>query len=203
MRRMTMMFVVAAGLLGATGCNAYRLEPPKGFAEVDADRTGSRMKSGDDVGLNLRVFDNVEGGTLEFWSEDLVRKLGKRGYVLVAQSQARSKNRVTGTRFDFTYVVPGTESETKFYSVVLYVTDAHVFALQLAGDDELRARHLAQLDGIAKDVKVRGCRAWTDVCRGPQPGKLATPVPDKPSEAKPAPDEGTAVADGDAAKQGG
>ncbi|HET6584037.1 MAG TPA: hypothetical protein VFG69_11325 [Nannocystaceae bacterium] len=167
-------------LTGAAGCNAYRLEPPKGFAEVDQERNVLRMKSGDDVGLNLRVFPNVDGGTLDFWSADLVRKLGRRSYVLVGQSPARSKNRVAGTRFDFSYVVPGTESETKFYSVVLFVTDEHVFALQIAGDDELRARHLATLDAIARDTKVRGCKAWTDVCRGPQPGKLSTPPPTAP-----------------------
>jgi hypothetical protein len=176
-------------LAGAAGCNAYRLEPPKGFAEVDQDRHVLRMKSGDDVGLNLRVFPNVDGGTLDFWSEDLVRKLGKRGYVLVSQSPARSKNRVDGTRFDFSYVVPGTESEKKFFSVVLFVTDAHVFALQLAGDDELRARHLAAFDAIAKDTKVRGCKAWTDVCHGPQPGKLSTPPPTETKIAEQKPDE--------------
>lgn len=164
-------------LAGLAGCNAYRLEPPKGFAEVDQSRTVLRMKSGDDVGLNLRVFPNVDGGTLDFWSVDLVRKLGKRSYVLVNQSPARSKNRVDGTRFDFSYIVPGTESEKKFYSVVLFVTDKHVFALQVAGDDELRARHLAGFDAIAKDTKVRGCRVWTDICDGPQPGKLSTPPP--------------------------
>ena len=165
-------------LLSLTACNAYRLDPPKGFAEVDEDRTGTRMKAGDDVGLNLRVFDNVEGGTLQFWSEDLVRKLGNRGYVLVAQSPVRSKNRVEGTRFDFSYTVPGTESEKKFYSVALFVTDKRVFALQLAGDESLRARHLASFDAIAKDTKVRGCKAWKDTCKGPQPEKLSTPVPD-------------------------
>jgi hypothetical protein len=172
-----------------SGCNAYRLEPPTGFARVDEDRTGTRLKAADDVGLNLRVFPNVDGGTLQFWSEDLVNKLGRRGYVLVGQSEARSKNRVAGTRFDFTYTTPGTESEKKFYSVVLFVTDEHVFALQLAGDEELRARHLATFDAIAKDTKVRGCKSWKDTCHGPQPGKLAT----EPPEPAAAPD--TAIAD--------
>jgi hypothetical protein len=175
MRRIVFTSVLFAAL---TGCNAYRLEPPKGFAEVDQDRSGTRMKAGDDVGLNLRVFPNVDGGTLQFWGEDLVRKLGNRGYVLVAQSAAKSKNRVAGTRFDFTYAVPGTETEKKFYSVVLFVTDEHVFALQLAGDDTLRARHLASFDTIASATKVRGCKSWKDTCHGPQPGTLKTVAPD-------------------------
>jgi ribosomal protein S18 acetylase RimI-like enzyme len=74
--------------------------------------------------------------------------------------------------------VPGTESEKKFYSVVLFVTDEHVFALQLAGDETLRARHLAGFDTIASATKVRGCKSWKDTCHGPQPGKLKTVAPD-------------------------
>ena len=174
MRRILLGSVV----LALSACNAYRLDPPKGFAQVDEDRSGTRMKAGDDVGLNLRVFPNVDGGTLQFWSEDLVRKLDRRSYVLVAQSEVRSKNRVAGTRFDFSYTVPGTESEQKFYSVALFVTDQRVFALQLAGDESKRARHLASFDAIAQDTRLRGCKSWTDTCRGPQPGKLSTPPPD-------------------------
>ena len=176
---MTMRRILLSSfVLALSACNSYRLDPPAGFAEVDETRYGTRMKAGDDVGLNLRVFDNVDGGTLTFWSEDLVRKLGRRGYVLVAQSQVESKNRVAGTRFDFSYTVPGTEKEEKFYSVALFVTDKREFALQLAGDENLRGRHLATFDGIAKDTKVRGCKSWKDTCDGPQPGKLSTPAPD-------------------------
>jgi len=175
MRRILLSSLV----LALSACNAYRLDPPEGFAEVDENRHGTRMKAGDDVGLNLRVFDNVDGGTLRFWSEDLVRKLGRRGYVLLAQSAVESKNGVAGTRFDFSYTVPGTEEkEEKFYSVALFVTDKRVFALQLAGDEAVRSRHLARFDGIAKDAKVRGCKPWKDTCDGPQPGKLSTPAPD-------------------------
>lgn len=175
MRRIGLLIglTLVAGL--GSGCRPYRLKPPSGFAEVERDKYGTRMKAGDDVGLNLRVFDNVRGGDLAFWSEDLVRKLGKRGYVLLGQHAERSDNGVVGTRFDFSYVPPGSE-DRKFYSAVLFVTDAHVFVVQLAGNESVGAAYTPRIDAIASDTTVRGCRAWTKVCRGPQPPKLATPT---------------------------
>jgi hypothetical protein len=162
-------------IAASSGCAAFSLDPPAGFAQVSKDDSGARMKAGDDVGLNVSVFDNVEGGTLAFWSEDLVRKLGRREYTLARQSPVRSKNNVDGTRFDFTYTPPGTQ-EAKFYSVALFVTDEHLVVVQLAGDAELADRHRGRLDAIAGSTKVRGCRPWTDICDGPQPTKLQTPV---------------------------
>ncbi len=162
-------------LVGGAGCRSFDLEPPAGFAEVNAGKYGARMKAGDDVGLNLAVFDNVDGGTLQFWSVDLVKKLARRGYTLEGQQPARSKNGVMGTRFDFSYQPPGTEAH-KFYSVVLFVSDANVVALQLAGEAALRSTYMSKVDGIASDTVVRGCRSWTRVCDGPQPDKLTAPA---------------------------
>lgn len=187
------LFALTAALTSA--CAPYKLEPPSGYAEVNADDSGARMKAGDDVGLNLAVFDNVDGGTLVFWSEDLIKKLARRGYTLLEQKPAKSRNGVAGTRFDFGYVPPGSE-EQKFYSVVLFVSDRHVFALQLAGDDDKAKLHLAKLDDIAHDTVVRGCKSWTPICHGEQPKRLVAPAPaatatQLASEPKPAPAEGS------------
>jgi hypothetical protein len=161
----------------AGGCRKYKLEPPAGFAQVDADDWSARMKAGDDVGLHLRVFPNVDGGTLEFWAGDLVKKLGKRGYSLTAQNAAKSKNGVAGTRFDFDYTAPGT-TEPKFYSATLFVSDKNVVVVQVAGDAQRRAQWAPKLDGIAQQTVVRGCKPGGKVCGGPQPGKLSSPPPD-------------------------
>lgn len=182
----TILGLALAATALLSGCNKYRLEPPAGFAQVDRDDYGARMKAGDDVGLALKVFDNVEGGTLSFWSEDLVKKLGKRGYALVGQSEVKSDNGVAGTRFDFDYTPPGTESK-KFYTAVLFVSDANVVVVQLAGDATRRAVYTGRIGEIAASTKVRGCKSWTDTCQGPQPGKLssppADPIPGAPTEA--------------------
>mgnify|MGYP000520595395 CR=1 FL=1 len=98
MRRI--ILTLAPALLAlAAGCNAYRLEPPAGFAQVYADDYSAHMKANNNVGLKVQVFDNVEGGTLTFWSRDMVEKLGKRGYTLLDQKAVESKNGVVGTRF--------------------------------------------------------------------------------------------------------
>ncbi len=177
MRRLTLMISLAALALSMTACRSFKLEPPEGFAQVDDDKYGARMKAGDDVGLNLRVFDNVEGGTLGFWSEDLVKKLGKRGYALVGQNAVTSRNGVVGTRFDFDYTPPGTTAK-KFYAAVLFVSDANVVVVQLAGDEARRSHWAPKIDGIAGETIVRGCKLGKKTCRGPQPGKLTSPPAD-------------------------
>lgn len=174
------------------GCNAYRLDPPPGFAEVSRDEHGAHMIASDKVGLNVRVYDNVRGGTLAFWGEELVRKLGDRGYTLLRQTPVESKNGVAGTRFDFAYTNP--DGAEKFYSAVLFATNKHKIVVQMAGAAEHAPRYLAQLDAIARDTKARGCRLRDNLCDGPQPGKLETKPPAKKQEAP----EGDALADGSA-----
>lgn len=166
-----LVLIVMGTLLGA--CKPYKLEPPPGFAEVTETRWETRMKGSESVGLNLRVWENPKGGTLPFWSEDLVRKLARRGYRLVAQRPVESRNGVVGTRLDFSYDPPGDDEGQKFYSAALFVTDKYRVVIQLAGDEELGPRYLARVDEIVGQTKIRGCRAWTKVCDGPQPDSLA------------------------------
>jgi hypothetical protein len=178
-RTMTKSIFLALGLLTFAGCNAYRMKPPQGFAEVDASRRGAHYKAGDDAGLSVKVYPNVRGGTLAFWSEDLVNKLGERGYELVDQQPVKSKNGRSGTQFQFRYDTP--DGQHKFYSAALFVTDKHRVVMQLAGDEELTGKYQPQVPKIASSMKVRGCRAWTDICDGAQPGHLQT----KPKQQEP------------------
>jgi hypothetical protein len=193
MRRLGLIFV---SLLSAVGCNAYRLKPPPGFAEVNRGSYGAHMIAGDKVGLNVKVYENVRGGTLAFWGEELVRKLGERGYTLQRQTPVESKNGVAGTRFDFAYTNP--DGAEKFYSAVLFATNEHRVVVQVAGDAEHAQRYLAQVDAIAKDTVARGCRLRERICDGPQPAKLSTPPPEqKDSDDKAPTDQQDALADGD------
>lgn len=177
----TCLLAISA-LLALGGCNAYRLDPPAGFAEVHRNRDGTRMKAGDDVGLRVSVFDNVRGGSLDFWSRDLVRKLGARGYTLEQQLPTKSKNGTVGTRFDFAYA--NREGEPKFYSVLLFVSDRHRVVVEVAGDAPLAPQYRVRLPAIAESLLVRGCRAGGDLCRGPQPPPLATPRPEPEAPAR-------------------
>jgi hypothetical protein len=172
--------VLGAVALALGGCKPYKLEPPPGFAEVSSDSYAARMIAGDNVGLNLRVYDNVPGGTLAFWSQDLVQKLGARRYELTKQTPVKSRNGVAGTRFDFDYVNP--DGEPKFYSVIVFVTNKHLFALQVAGDEAHAQRYRSQLDAVVRDASMRGCRpGGSHPCRGPQPAPLSTPPLPEPA----------------------
>jgi hypothetical protein len=180
--------LAAAAALCLTACASFKLkDPPEGFAVVssyEGDGGYLRAKARDNVGLNIVTYPNVEGGTLVYWSGDLVEKLGRRGYELVSQKAVRAKNGVQGTRFDFRYTPPGEASE-KFYTVVLYASDEHIVVAQLGGSWEYRSEHEPHAEAIAKDLKIRGCKAGSKVCKGPQPSPLQTKKPEDP--AKPSP----------------
>lgn len=175
LRRPSARALLAIGLtLGLGACKPFELDPPPGFAEVQDYERDTRMKASDNVGIRVRSFGNVRGGTLAYWAEDLVTKYGRRGYHLESQAPVTSKNGKTGTRFDFSYTSPG-DDVRKFDSVVLFATDDNIIVLEIAGDMEHASRHRAKLAEIVGDLKVRGCKLGGKICGSPQPGALKTP----------------------------
>ena len=170
------------GLVAAvlSGCAAYKIDPPVGFAVVSEHDYETRMKAQDNVGLSVRRFENVKGGTLAFWGADLVKKLGNRDYTLRSQSAVKTKNGKVGTRFDFNYEAFDTEVP-KFYTVVLVVTDKYKVVLQIAGGKEFGAAYESRVPEVVRELKVRGCKLGSKICGGPQPPPLSTPkvVPTK------------------------
>jgi hypothetical protein len=173
MNTRNLTLLLAAAIL--PGCAAYKIEPPAGFAVVNEHGYETRMKAQDNVGLSVRRFDNVKGGTLAFWGADLVKKLGTRGYVLKAQSAVKTGNGQTGTRFDFDYATYDTEIP-KFYSIVLVVTDKYKVVLQVAGGREVAGQYTPRIPEMIDALKVRGCKVGSKICGGPQPPPQSTPV---------------------------
>jgi len=163
MRTLILASLLALPCLG-TGCAAYKMKTPTGFAQVSETHHMAHYKGNNDVGLNVRVFGNVKGGTLGFWSDDLVAKLSRRGYTLERSAELTSKNGVPGKRLDFTYAPDN--STKKSYSAVLFATDDHRVVVQLAGDPEPQAKHGKQLEQIASQMKIRGCKVRSKICRG-------------------------------------
>jgi hypothetical protein len=178
--------VVGTGLLASSGCASFKLKnPPPGFIEVSAEDYGGeaelRMKAPDNVGLNITTFSNRRGGTLAIWADDMITKLTARGYLLQRQEAVKSRNQVAGTRFDFSYTPPGADGEQKFYTAVLFVTDGWQVVVQLAGKTELEAAHGEDLDRILADIKIRGCKVGSKVCKSPQPKQFDTSQKPKPN----------------------
>jgi hypothetical protein len=182
------LIAVGVGLLTASGCASFKLkDPPPGFIEVSSDDYGGeaelRMKAPDNVGLNITTFSNRRGGTLAIWAEDMITKLSARGYELQRQEAVKSGNGVEGTRFDFSYTPPGADGEQKFYTAVLFVTDAWQVVVQLAGKSELSSVHGEDLDRILDDIKIRGCKVGSKVCKSGQPRQFETTHKPKPNTA--------------------
>jgi hypothetical protein len=198
--------LVALGLLGmSSGCaSSFKLkEAPPGFIEVSSSKYDGdaelRMKAPDNVGLNITTFANYRGGTLPLWAEDMIKKLSDRGYVLQGQEAVKSGNGVEGTRFDFVHEPPGSDDGVKFYTAVLFVTDEWIVVVQIAGKSDLHNQHAQDLERILGEIKVRGCKLKTKVCKAGQPRRFETaqlpkpngpgPDADKPAEEKPAAEE--------------
>ncbi|MEM9456418.1 MAG: hypothetical protein AAGF11_19715 [Myxococcota bacterium] len=178
----TALLTVMAG----SGCSQpLQYESPPGFAIAEQSWRSAHYKASDNVGLKLLVFDNVEGGTLEYWGQDLTHKLRARGYTLEGQSPLRAENKVVGTRFDFGLAHGddhGNEDKPpQFLVVSLYVTDDYRYVAQLAGDQALFARYDDRVDQLLAGLRPKGCRVRSTICRGSQPPPLAyaTPIPER------------------------
>ena len=170
-----------AGVTGSGCSQPLQYEAPSGFAIANQDWRSAHYKASDNVGLKLLVFDNVEGGTLEYWGQDLTRKLLARGYTLEGQSALRADNKVVGTRFDFGLDHGGgrgdghgDERPSQFLVVSLYVTDDYRYVAQLAGDQALFARYDARVAQLLAGLRPKGCRVRSTICRGSQPPPLAS-----------------------------
>jgi hypothetical protein len=167
--------------LGSAGCNKHFKvsNPPEGFVEVNRSSYLARYKALDNVGMNVRAFDNHEGGTMAYWSGDLLKKLAERGYTKTGEGTLKSANGVTGQRYDFDYAPPGgpiaeseapddasgdaTSSESteglasapKFYTVVLFVTKKNIVVVELAGDSSLAGDYRQRVGDVAKELRVK------------------------------------------------
>jgi len=205
--------LLGLSVVASTGCApSFKLkQAPPGFIEVNSytDSDGEaelRMKAPDNVGINITTESNFRGGTLALWADDMVRKLGERGYVLLRQEAVESKNGVEGTRFDFRYNPPGGDGHERFYTAVLYVTDEWRVIAQLAGRIELEADHQTDLEQILGEIKITGCKIASKVCNTGQPRRYETGQPTKPNKAadtdEEAQDEGEAKPDADAKPDG-
>jgi hypothetical protein len=142
---------------------------------------------------------------LPLWSTDMVKKLAGRGYTLEQQTAVKSANGVEGTRFDFSYTPRGDDNaEEKFYTAVLFVTDDWQVVVQLAGNKTLAGDHNSDINDILREIKIRGCKAGSKVCKAGQPAQLMTPAagatkpntqpepkpePEKPADVTPVPSE--------------
>ncbi len=155
---------VALGLSSVGCAPLIDYSAPPGFVEAEADWQSQRYKGKDSVGLRVTVYDNVDGGTLDYWSNDLKTKLIVRGYALEGTSPLRAKNDVPGLRYDFKLEREG--DEVMFLSVGLFVTDDYRYVTQLAGLQEEYAGLSSDVPALFQRLEPGGCKVGKDsVCR--------------------------------------
>lgn len=173
---MALMFrlMAAASFLGAIGCApVIDYSAPPGFVEAEADWQSQHYKGKDSVGLKVTVYDNVDGGTLDYWSNDLATKLLDRGYDLESTSVLRAKNDVPGLRYDFRLEHEG--DEAMFLSVGLFVTDDYRYVTQLAGRQDEYAAVASGVPKLFQRLEPAGCRVGkASLCRA-EPRSVKAP----------------------------
>lgn len=157
--------VCAASCLGVMGCApVIDYSAPPGFVEAEADWQSQHYKGKDSVGLRVTVYDNVDGGTLDYWSNDLKTKLVARGYALETSSPLRANNDVPGQRYDFRLERGG--DEPMFLSVGLFVTDDYRYVTQLAGLQVEYAEVASGVPELFQRLEPGGCKTGkSSVCR--------------------------------------
>lgn len=162
---LTLRFLVSVSCLGAMGCApVIDYSAPPGFVEAEANWQSQHYKGKDSLGLRVTVYDNVDGGTLDYWSSDLETKLQARGYALEGSSPLQAKNDVPGQRYDFRLERAG--DEAMFLSVGLFVTDDYRYVTQLAGRQVEYAGVSSRVPELFQRLEPGGCKAGkTSVCR--------------------------------------
>ncbi len=158
--------LLAVGL-ALTGCSRLiDYETPPGFAraETEEDWRSRRYKASDNTGLKLTVFDNVDGGTLDYWGRDLVAKLEERGYRFDGAAQLESKNDVPGQRFNFGLAATD-DAPPMFLVVGLFVTDDYRYVVQLAGDAAGYDAYDGRVSALFGRLRASGCRTRDSLCK--------------------------------------
>ncbi len=159
---------LSALLLSLTACKPLiDYAPPPGFAQAESDWREHHYKGSNDVGLRVTVFDNVEGGTLGYWGDDLEHKLTERGYALEKKAPLRSENKVSGVRYDFR--LEAGMDDPMFLVVGLFVTDDYRYVTQLAGRHSELADYDARVAGMFESLLPQGCAPRSRICRQPPP----------------------------------
>lgn len=136
--------LLVVGLLAlATGCGRpYEVATPEGFVELtEGDRTYEesayeyRAATADGVVLAVRAWDNEPKVDLALATRSLENRtrLGQ-GYALLAKKEVVAANGTKGTALELGH---DQEGKAHLFTVVVFVTDDHVYILEAGGKKDL------------------------------------------------------------------
>jgi hypothetical protein len=143
----------------ATGCGAgFELVVPDRFVELDRDQQENagyalRATSSDGVVVAVRKIEHEEHGSLEFWAEAITRRLEQgEGYARTGEAEYRAKSGEAGKRFDFGRDIG---NRTYHYTVVVVVTDRHVWVLEAGGEESLYTARQEDVAAALASFEIR------------------------------------------------
>ena len=101
--RKHLMILVAVGAACLAGGCGHAIDTPDGFVTVDqVGEFDTRAVSADGVVIGLRIQDNPEDGTLEFWSTAIQNEItDRRGYELIDTEAVTNEAGTPGTLMTF------------------------------------------------------------------------------------------------------
>lgn len=135
-------------LLGAlTSCRV--MDTPTGYVSIDAmDPDVFHAVSPSGNTLRVRVHENPEEGTLQFWQEAIQRTLTEeRGYTVIASVPVSTAAGLGG--IETTYA-PNAEKPEYLYVIDLFIDDDRVIVVEAGGEFETFS---AELDAIRASVR--------------------------------------------------
>ena len=129
--------VTAAGLAGGCG---HGIDTPDGFVSVDqVGEFQTRAVSADGVVIGLRIQDNPDDGTLEFWSTAIENEItDRRGYELVDTEAVINEAGTPGTLMTFD---AKRETLEMAYMLAVFVDGSDVLVAEAGGPADAFAPH--------------------------------------------------------------
>ena len=138
------------------GCGSgFTMQPPSTFVELEESGDSHyelRTTSAQGVVMGVREIDNDQHGTLDFWVEAIrnrVRSLG--GYAVVIESDVHAASGEAGKQIRFGHDEDGVPFS---YWVTIFVTESHVFLVEVGGRREPFEQAQAQVEASLAQFRI-------------------------------------------------
>jgi hypothetical protein len=147
------VLLTALALL-AVGCANFEAKTPQNFVVLEEDRSqyDYRATSAKGIVLAVREIANDPKGELDFWSEAIENSLlNNGGYALLKKDEVTTRQGHKGVRLRL-----GLDNNDKphEYTVAVFVTDDHVFLVQVGGEKTLLEKNAETIDGWVNGFEI-------------------------------------------------
>jgi hypothetical protein len=150
-----LLIVLIAVTLASVACANFEAKTPQNFVHLEDDRSqyDYRATSADGIVLAVREIENEPQGELEFWSDAIENSLSNQaGYSLLNKEGVKTAQGHPGIRLQLGLDNSGKPHE---YTVAVFVTDDHVFLVEVGGEKSLLEQNAATIDGWLSAFEIQ------------------------------------------------